>query len=161
MARRTTEEKAQQTVQIADRRRRVAALVLARARQKDIARQEKVSPATICTDVAALHREWKAARVADTDTQRVREEAALDADELAWRERMQRETDPDRKLRIYDRIAKIMDSRRKLLGLDAPTKQEVSGPGGSALLIQVNYADPDPDDHLAPLAPRPADGASG
>ena len=145
MARRTSEEKAQQAVQIADRRRRVAALVLARAPQKDIARKEGVSPATICTDVAALHLEWKAARVADTDTQRVREEAALDADELAWRERMQRETDPDRKLRIYDRIAKIMDSRRKLLGLDAPTRTEVTGAEGAALALVKVYQGVDVD----------------
>lgn len=42
-----------------------------------------------------------------------------------------------------DRILKLMERRAKLLGLDAPTKQELSGPDGEPL-VKV-YAGFDPD----------------
>jgi len=38
---------------------------------------------------------------------------------------------------LIDRVLRIMDRRAKLLGLDAPTKQEVSGPDGNAIALQL------------------------
>lgn len=38
--------------------------------------------------------------------------------------------------KAIDRVLKIMDRRARFLGLDAPTKQEVSGPDGDAIRIE-------------------------
>lgn len=40
-----------------------------------------------------------------------------------------------------DRVLRLMERRAKLLGLDAPTKQEVTGPDGDSLTIRIEYAD--------------------
>lgn len=39
-----------------------------------------------------------------------------------------------------DRVLRIMERRAKLLGLDAPVKQEVSGPDGEPTRIIIEYA---------------------
>ena len=44
-------------------------------------------------------------------------------------------------LGAIDRALKIMERRAKLLGLDAPAKQEVTGAGGGALEIIVRHAE--------------------
>lgn len=36
-----------------------------------------------------------------------------------------------------DRVLKIMDRRAKLFGLDAPTRQEHTGPDGEALVVEI------------------------
>jgi len=47
-------------------------------------------------------------------------------------------------LGAVDRFIRLSESRRKLLGLDAPTRQEHSGPYGGALTVRVEYADAEP-----------------
>lgn len=47
-------------------------------------------------------------------------------------------------LGAVDRLIRLSESRRKLLGLDAPQRQEMSGPGGSALTVRVVYDDMPP-----------------
>jgi len=42
-----------------------------------------------------------------------------------------------------DRVLKIMRRRAELLGLDAPQRQEISGPEGGALTFHVVYEDED------------------
>jgi hypothetical protein len=44
-----------------------------------------------------------------------------------------------------DTVRWCIDRRCKLLGLDAPTKQEVSGANGSPLLVKIEYTDIDID----------------
>jgi len=44
-----------------------------------------------------------------------------------------------------DRVLRIMERRAKLLGLDAPTKQEVTGKDGGPLVIAIGGLDPDED----------------
>jgi len=46
--------------------------------------------------------------------------------------------------RFLDVAGRCVEQRRKILGLDAPTKSELSGPGGSPLVegIRVEFVDP-------------------
>jgi len=44
-------------------------------------------------------------------------------------------------LGAIDRALKIMERRAKLLGLDAPVRQEVTGADGGALEIVIRHAD--------------------
>ena len=43
-----------------------------------------------------------------------------------------------------DRVLRVMERRSKLLGLDAPTKQQVTGEGGGPLIVNIiRRAEPD------------------
>ena len=44
-----------------------------------------------------------------------------------------------------DRVLRIMERRAKLLGLDAPTKQEITGSDGGPVVIAIGGIDPDED----------------
>ena len=44
-----------------------------------------------------------------------------------------------------DRVLRIMERRAKLLGLDAPTKQEITGSDGGPVVIAIGGIDPDKD----------------
>ncbi len=48
-----------------------------------------------------------------------------------------------------DRVLRIMERRAKLLGLDAPTKQEITGSDGGPVTVRVVYGDDGPDDSTA------------
>ena len=45
------------------------------------------------------------------------------------------------KLPAVDRVLRVMDRRAKLMGLDAPTKSEITGEDGNALTIRVEYVE--------------------
>jgi hypothetical protein len=116
---------------IADRRRKVAALALARVSQQEIARQLNVSEATISKDLAFARAQWAAERQADIGAERAQELARLAADEAQWRRKLQAEPGLLGQLGIYDRIHRIGERRAKMLGLDAPTKIAPTTPDGA------------------------------
>jgi predicted transcriptional regulator len=121
----------QKTAEIEERRRKVAGLYLSRVKQEDIARQLGVSQPTVSLDIKAILAEYRAERHEQID----REAAELDAMEQQAAAGFTRRKDRQ----WLETRLKIKDRRAKLLGLDAPTKQEVSGPdGGDVRITYVN-----------------------
>lgn len=49
-----------------------------------------------------------------------------------------------------DRVIKLSESLRKLDGMDAPTKQEVTGSGGAPFEVFLNWPMPDPNTEVIP-----------
>ena len=130
--RKTPAEKAAQANEIAERRRKVAAFLLARVTQREIARQLAVSEATISKDAAAIRADWRDEATAYIAEATQQELATLNADEAQWRAKQQiaQKTGTLKdQLAIYDRIMKIMERRARLLGIDAPVKQDLTTNG--------------------------------
>lgn len=115
-------EKNAKKMEIEERRKIVSANILAGSNYRDIAEALGVSPATICKDFKAILADWRKQTneiIGDwVPLELGRLDTALKA---IW--------DDVRKgdLRAIDRMVKIMERRAKLLGLDAPAKQEQVG----------------------------------
>lgn len=60
------------------------------------------------------------------------------------------------KATAVDRVLKIMERRARLLGLDAPTRQEVTGKDGEPLLVRFVWDDPSHDPDAEAAQPDPA-----
>lgn len=138
----------------AERRRQVAALHLTRLPQREIGRRLGVSDTTVCRDLAAIRAEWIREARDNVATATLRELASLDADEARWRGKMAAAKDEETQFKCYTLVLKIMERRARLLGLDAPVRAQVSGPGGGPLEVSVTH------DHLVRLFlddPRAAD----
>jgi hypothetical protein len=106
-------------LEIATRRKQVAALYLRRFTQQQIADQLGVDQKTVCTDIKAILAEYKREREDHIDR------------EVAELEEMERDTalqfhGTKGREWISERRA-IKERRAKMLGLDAPVKQEHSG----------------------------------
>jgi hypothetical protein len=122
---------------VAARRASVAEMWARRITQRDMARTLNVSEPTISRDIAWLLDQWRAEAVRKVDDVKARELADLDAMErdiamalvphhgntISLRERA----------RLTDTRLRIKERRAKLLGLDAPTRQEISGPDEAPL----------------------------
>jgi hypothetical protein len=109
---------------IDDRRRDVAALLREGKTQAQIARDLRVSIQLVNQDVQALQAEWRELHARDRDVWMAQELAKLDAAEaVAWDHVR---TNVKGKLFGLDRVLAIMDRRAKLLGLDAPTKIDLT-----------------------------------
>jgi hypothetical protein len=116
--------RAAKLTEMADRRRKVAALHLARVPVFEIAKQVGVDPSHVSRDLVAIRAEWAAERRVDVEAFQSRDLAALEADEGSIRRRIA-SIPPDyhmERIRYHDLLLKIMDRRARLLGLDAPTK---------------------------------------
>jgi hypothetical protein len=123
--------------EVASRRASVAEMWSRRITQRDMARTLNVSEPTISRDIAWLLDQWRAESVRKVDDVKARELADLDAMErdiamalvphkgstIALRERA----------RLTDTRLRIKERRARLLGIDAPTRQEVSGPDETPL----------------------------
>lgn len=120
---------------VVERRAKVAALRLHGTRnQTQLAQLLGVSQATISGDFAALDEAWRERANVDHAKQRgedlERIEAMIDG---LW---------PQASKGGYlsvDRVVMLMERRAKLLGLDAPTKQQVSGDPDAPMTIVVRY----------------------
>jgi hypothetical protein len=118
----------------AERRRQVAALMLRKKTQRQMAAALGVSLQTINADVAAVRAEWQASRLDDADATITEELATLAvAQDAIWDQVEQG------RAHVIDRLLAIMDRRAKYLGLDAPAKTQETG----GLTIRVEYADAD------------------
>jgi len=148
--------------EMAQRRRKVANLYLRGAWQPEIAGMVGVSQATVSRDLAVVRKQWLKDAKADYDAKVAEQLAKIDAVELeAWaewqkskrRERTKRavktrktgkpeieETTTVETLlpeaRYLEIIHKCIERRCKLLGLDAPERKEIMGPGGGAVKIE-------------------------
>lgn len=118
--------KAAKMTEMADRRRKVAALHLARVPQYEIARQLGIKDDVVSDDLKAVRAEWNKDRKEDVVEFQARDLAALEADEGSVRRRLAilpADMHVER-VRYHDLLIKIMDRRARLIGLDAPTKIE-------------------------------------
>ncbi len=129
-----TEKPASQTreqkqMEMEERRRKVLALYLSCVTQPQIAKQIGVDQATVSRDLKACRAELRIER----DELIEREAATLDAIERECAVRYQ----GDKSGEWLDRRIKCMDRRSKLLGLDAPTKQQLSGDDGGPVQVVI------------------------
>ncbi len=114
--------------QMIERRMRVASMRLAGVRnQRQIADQLGVSPATINRDIKALNAEWRQRAAADVAT-----EKGLDLDRTERLIAALWKSATEGKWLATDRVLALMQHRAKLLGLEAPEKQDINV-GGSLL----------------------------
>ena len=110
----------------------MAGFLLGHATQEEIARREGVARQTINADVKALREAWRKELIDDP--------VAIKAQELAELNDMERDCIRGYAL-SHDRtwIAErrlIKERKAKLLGLDAPVRQEHSGPEGGPIPVQ-------------------------
>jgi hypothetical protein len=132
----TAEGKALLRTKVADRRRQVGRLHLSRVPQRDIARKLGISQATVSADLKLLRADWRHEAKGTIAEASFRELAALDADEATFRAKMAATKEEDLQIRYYQLVLKIMERRARILGLDAPAKTQLSGPGGGPLEVQ-------------------------
>lgn len=96
-------------------------------------RPYKITQQTISRDLKTIQERWQASAIRSFDEARARELAAIDnLERVAW-EAYQAKEPPDP--RFLDRVSWCIDRRVKLLGLDAPTKNEISGKDGGPIII--------------------------
>ena len=145
----------EQRHQTEERRRRVATMLAGHATQEEIARRFEVSRQTISADVKALRELWR--------KELVENPAQLKAQELAELNDMERDCIrqfsrlPDRAWIAERRM--IKERKHKLLGLDAPAKQEISGKDGGPVQNDIRLVldalnDPEAREALDALSRR-------
>jgi hypothetical protein len=107
----------------------VESLALSGVPQYAIAEQIGVSRQTILRDLKTLEKRWKDSAVRDLDAAKGKELAKLDNMEAeAWRSfRRSRAGGAAGDSRFLGDVQWCIDRRCKLLGIDAPVKQELSG----------------------------------
>ena len=106
---------------IAARREQVAALLMARRSQREIAKSLNTPLTTIHRDIEALRMEWRADRMVAAD-QVISEELQR----LAFAEKAIMPAVSRGDLMAIDRLLRVMERRAKLLGLDAPKRYEIT-----------------------------------
>lgn len=102
---------------VADRRRKVAALLLQQRSVADISKELNLGRQTIYNDAHWVRREWKQESLGSYGDLVTREVMALNEDERKLREKWVEEKSTSTWLRIYDRIFRVGDKRAELLGL--------------------------------------------
>jgi len=157
---------------IARDRRRIAEMYLRGALQSDIADELHIDQSTVSRDLKTLQAEWRASALIDINEAKARELARIDELERTYWDAWQRstedaeiqrtratETAKDGKRyeagtekrgqvgdpRFLQGVGWCIERRCKLLGIDAPTKQEISGAGGGPLIVAIGGIDPDED----------------
>lgn len=93
---------------------------------REIGKKLDISVASAFNYVTEALDELKAVTLTKAEHLRDLELSKLDSLEAEARKRLAASTDPDN-AKLSSVVLKIMESRRKLLGLDAPTKIETSG----------------------------------
>lgn len=157
------EQTAHRRTEIADRRLKVSDLYLRGEHQTAIAKELGVDQATISRDLTELRKEWLERSINNIDQKKAIELAKIDKLELeywdAWVrsgeqfkskvtkgrgvgdtgrvvEQIIKNEDRVGDPRFLDGVMSCIERRCKLLGLDAPTRGEYSGPGGGPLQIE-------------------------
>src|SRR5688572_18434627 len=118
---------------IDERRAKVSDLYCRGCRQWEIAAQLGVSADTIAGDLKHIRETWKAAGVRDMTATREAELAKLDTIEREAWNAWENEHDP----RFLEKVLQCIKRRAELLGLDAPTKQQIFGDTDQPLVVQV------------------------
>lgn len=113
--------RAARKVAIGQRRSEVAALVLSKIPQREIARRLHVGLGTVGDDVKAIKGMW-ADRAAESYDAHVAEELA----KLDWLERAFLPGAFTGDVKSAEMLLKVMDRKARLLGLDQPTQAKVT-----------------------------------
>ena len=121
-------------IRIDKRRARVAELRKAGKTKSQIAEELHCNESTIARDLRALNQAWQIAKV-DTEAERTlmheRLEALLSA---VWPQAVAGH------LKAVDEALRVLKQEAELLGLDAPTKREISGPDGDPIEVATTVA---------------------
>lgn len=141
MARKATETGAKE-IEIAERR--AAALRLRRAglTLAQISEQTGVGVTQTHKDIKAALAPTIKEMQEDAEYLRGIELDRLDELTRALQKQMQTATG-DEVLKIADRLIKVGESRRRLLGLDAPVEQRITGANGGAVQVHITWGDDD------------------
>ena len=138
-------ESTKKRVEMEARRQKVAELYLRKTKQEDIAKELKISQATVSRDLTWLRRRWTEAAIGDIDARRGRELAELEEMELDCAVQFGVSKDPrllNTRLRIKERIA-------KMLGLDAPERKDITT-GGKPVSVSIVEVVKDYGEELVP-----------
>jgi hypothetical protein len=138
----TSAGKAAKSLEIADRRRRVALMLRLGMEQRQVAEGLEVSEATISGDVAAMKEAWARSAEEDICEMVAQERAALDGDEVEFRRLLGEAETTGQKVKVYDTVLSIMRRRAELVGLDSVLRRkqaemETGSRGLDALLEEV------------------------
>lgn len=109
------------TLEIAQRRREVAALTLAQLTQTEIAQRIGVSQQTVCEDLKKIKGQWAKQNAEEYETTIARERATLD--------QLQRVVAARAFLGEHEAVLdllRILERRARLLGLDRPARVEAT-----------------------------------
>lgn len=120
-------------LQVEQRRAQVALLRREGQSFADIASQLSVPLHTVTSDLAAIHKEYDAIRTELVEGER---KLALERLDVAIAGVWKRVKEGN--LQAIATLLKIEGRRSKLLGLDAPERQEISGRDGQAIQIQLD-----------------------
>ena len=119
--------------QIIERRRRVADLRLSGVRkQQEVADRLGVSIATINRDFAVLDDEWRARAASDIDL-----EKSIDLDRIDQMIMALWPAASSGLTAAVDRVLSLINMRAKILGTEAPKRNEITGDAGAPLTIQI------------------------
>src|SRR3972149_1657318 len=115
-------------IEIEQRREIVAANILAGNTYVTIGKALDISPATVCSDFKAILAQWRENYAYTIDEWIAVQLRRLDVlINSIW------DKSKEGDLAAMDRVMRLMERQRRLLGLDAPIRQEISGNGGAAL----------------------------
>ena len=155
------EARGRQKKRIAERREKVAGLYLLGYSLRAMARECDVTHVTIYHDIEALHREWIKLALVDMDKAKARELARLDhVEHEAWRGWLRSLQDHERVTEERERgkagaktstmregqagdprflatALSCVERRCKILGLDKPSKLELTGKGGGPIQTEL------------------------
>lgn len=112
----------QRQQQVTERRREVARLRLAGVRdQRELAARLGVSLGTINSDIKAINQQWERETTLDIDAEKRIDLARIEAlIVVLWPLALAG------KAHVVDRIVSLMQHKAKLLGLEAPQKQDLN-----------------------------------
>lgn len=125
---------------VADLYRRGYSYGAIQARLRGEAGMERTSLSTIHSDVMALLAEWRAERLESIEDYVTLELRRIDdATRALWAEWEKSKEEGARPAAVgyMAEIRQQLAERRKLLGLYAPERREVAGPGGGAIAVQT------------------------
>lgn len=125
---------------VADLYRRGYSYGAIQARLREEAGMERTSLSTIHSDVMALLAEWRAERLESIEDYVTLELRRIDdATRALWAEWEKSKEEGARPAAVgyMAEIRQQLAERRKLLGLYAPERREVAGPGGGAIAVQT------------------------
>jgi transcriptional regulator with XRE-family HTH domain len=125
--------------EVSKRRATVAKLWTRRLTQEEIAAAVGVDQSTVSRDVKALVAAWREEALGDVTDLRARELADLDAMEREAAMAASADVSPQELARLLEVRLRIKDRRSRLLGLDAPQRQEVAWNEGVAITYEYDF----------------------
>lgn len=126
--------------EVSRRRATVAKLWTRRLTQEEIASAVGVDQSTVSRDIKMLVANWRKEALGDLTAARARELADLDGMEREAAVAASANVSPQALARLLEVRLRVKERRARLLGLDAPTRSEVTGREGGPI-EHTHYAD--------------------